>query len=366
MVPLRDVATLQRGYDLPVQDRTPGEVPVFAANGPVGSHNVPKVDGPGVVTGRSGTIGRVHHVDGAYWPLNTSLYVKDFHGNDSRYVYYLLRQMKLEQYGTGTGVPTLNRNIVHDVEVPVPPIEEQRRIAAILDHADALRAKRREALAHLDELTRSIFIDMFGDPTMNQMGWARATLGEVCGGRFRNGLSPSTSGSVRAKVLTLSAVTGSGFDGSAFKVSTFNATPPAGQSVSSHDLLVCRGNGNLKLVGRGYFAPHALPDVTFPDTIIAATVDPERCDRAFIEQVWGTRIIRAQIESAARTTNGTFKINQTMLSGIEFPLPDLDRQTEFGKRKADIATIKEQHRVALAELDALFSSLQSRAFRGEL
>jgi type I restriction enzyme, S subunit len=109
MLRLIEVATLQRGFDLPVQDRTAGEIPIFAANGPVGTHNVAKCLGPGVVTGRSGTIGKVHYVAQDYWPLNTSLFIKDFHGNYPRFIYYLLSWMKLEQFHEGTGVPTLNR-----------------------------------------------------------------------------------------------------------------------------------------------------------------------------------------------------------------------------------------------------------------
>ncbi|WP_161554194.1 restriction endonuclease subunit S [Stenotrophobium rhamnosiphilum] len=177
--PLEAVATLQRGYDLPVQDRRDGTVPIFAANGIVGFHAEHQARGPGVVTGRSGSIGKVHYSEGPYWPLNTSLYVKNFHGNEPRYIYWLLRQMRLEQYHEGTGVPTLNRNVVHRELVPVPPLPEQRRIAAILDKADALRAKRREAIAKLDQLLQSVFLDMFGDPVTNPKGWPKATIGEL-------------------------------------------------------------------------------------------------------------------------------------------------------------------------------------------
>ena len=140
-LPLLDVATLQRGYDLPIQDRAFGHVPIFAANGPVGTHNVPMCRGPGVVTGRSGTIGKVHYVEDDYWPLNTSLFVKDFHGNYPRFIFHLLSQLRLERFHEGTGVPTLNRNNVHTAKVVVPPLPEQRRIAGILDRAEALRAR---------------------------------------------------------------------------------------------------------------------------------------------------------------------------------------------------------------------------------
>ncbi|MBU1308573.1 MAG: restriction endonuclease subunit S, partial [Gammaproteobacteria bacterium] len=89
--PLKDVAHLKRGYDLPTQDRVEGEIPIFAANGKNGTHNEAKIKGPGVITGRSGTIGKVHFTEHDYWPLNTALYVTDFKGNDPKWVYYMLQ-----------------------------------------------------------------------------------------------------------------------------------------------------------------------------------------------------------------------------------------------------------------------------------
>ena len=127
--PLIEVATLQRGFDLPVQNRVPGLVPILASNGPVGYHNESKVIGPGVVTGRSGSLGHVQYVDQDYWPLNTSLWVKNFHGNDPRWIAHLLRNMNLQNFTRGSGVPTLNRNLVHVVEVIHPPVELQKKFA---------------------------------------------------------------------------------------------------------------------------------------------------------------------------------------------------------------------------------------------
>jgi type I restriction enzyme S subunit len=185
--PLIEVATLQRGHDLPVQDRVAGSYPIFAANGPVGFHDIAKCAGPGVVTGRSGTIGKVHFVEGAYWPLNTSLYVTDFHGNDPKWVYYMLRSFGLERFSQGAGVPTLNRNLVHGEPIRVPPLPEQRRIAAILDQADALRTQRREALAQLNSLTQSIFIEMFGDPSRCAPSFPSASLDALLSSPLQNG-----------------------------------------------------------------------------------------------------------------------------------------------------------------------------------
>lgn len=160
--PLVEVAKLQRGFDLPVQDREDGMVPVFAANGPIGTHSTAVCKGPGVITGRSGTIGKVHFVEGEYWPLNTSLFVVDFCGNHPKWVYYMLSAFGLERFSQGAGVPTLNRNLVHGELVEVPPFAEQQRVAAILDKADSLRRKRQEAIRLADEFLRAVFVDMFG------------------------------------------------------------------------------------------------------------------------------------------------------------------------------------------------------------
>lgn len=178
-VPLIQAATLQRGFDLPVQNRRPGNIPIFAANGPVGTHDEPMVRSPGVVTGRSGTIGKVHYVDRDFWPLNTSLFVNNFHGNHPKFIYYLLSQMHLERFHEGTGVPTLNRNNVHGVEIPLPPLSEQKRIADILDKADAIRRKRQEELETLATLRSSVFLRLFGDPRTKRTDWSETHLEDV-------------------------------------------------------------------------------------------------------------------------------------------------------------------------------------------
>jgi len=135
---LGEICTLQRGFDLPKKNRLTGQVPLMGSSGAIDFHNEAKVDGPGVITGRSGSIGGVFYVDNHFWPLNTTLYVKDYHGNYPRFVYYLLSSFDLKRFSSGTGVPTLNRNSVHGETVRVPEaFSEQKRIVAILDEAFA-------------------------------------------------------------------------------------------------------------------------------------------------------------------------------------------------------------------------------------
>ena len=137
---LKDVAPLQRGFDLPYSQMKSGVYPVVFSNGIGAYHSEYMIPGPGVITGRSGTIGKVHFVQQNYWPHNTSLWVTDFHGNYEKYVYYLFNRINWNALNSGSGVPTLNRNDVHEIEVELPPLSEQISIATALSDIDALIA----------------------------------------------------------------------------------------------------------------------------------------------------------------------------------------------------------------------------------
>jgi type I restriction enzyme S subunit len=155
-VNFKKVIVLKRGYDLPVQDRIEGKIPILGSNGILGYHNTPKVKGPGVVTGRSGTLGKVIRVDNDYWPLNTSLYSVDLVDNNYIYLEYFLQNFKLERFERGVGVPTLNRNLVHELDSMLPPIELQNQFA---DRIEAIEKQKKQAEVNLqksDDLFNSL------------------------------------------------------------------------------------------------------------------------------------------------------------------------------------------------------------------
>jgi type I restriction enzyme S subunit len=286
---------------------------------------------------------------------------------------FLLRYLKSPQ--AMAIYPQLGKGSVHrrraislrdlsTLTIPLLPIEEQHKIANILNIVDALRTKRRETIAFLDELTQSIFLDMFGDPAVNNQ-WPRVTLNSISSS-LRNGVSPSSKGKIRSKVLTLSAITGSSFKKEAWKFGYFTEKPPSRQTVTTSDFLICRGNGNVNLVGKGFFPTQEMTDTAFPDTIIAAKISPDLIEPRFLQHIWGTQGVRRKIESVARTTNGTYKVNQTGLGDVQFISPDFALQKRFANRTKQVDAIKQTHQAHLAQLDELFASLQYRAFRGEL
>ena len=250
---------------------------------------------------------------------------------DDRFLQYSLRRktQELQRQGRGVAQANINGSVLKATELPVPPLAEQQRIAGILDAADALRAKRRAALAQLDTLLQSTFLDMFGDPVTNPMGWEERTLGELAQNSFRNGLSPSTRGTVDGDVLTLSAITRGRFDFAARKSARFDKPPSPSQKLSTDTFLVCRGNGNRKLVGIGAYPDRSTSRVCFPDTMIGVAMSPSVMVPAYLQNVWRTRRVRRQIERGARTTNGTHKVNQRVLSSIVFPVPPAGLQLQY-------------------------------------
>lgn len=160
-VRLGTVMTLHRGYDLPNAQRKSGDVPVISSSGISGSHSVAKLVGENVITGRYGTIGEVFYHNGPCWPLNTTLFVEDFHGNDPKYVAYLLEAMlnALQIDGTDKStVPGVDRNVLHDLVVPyISDLASQKTTTRVLSAIDAKIANNKKLIAELEETARLIY-----------------------------------------------------------------------------------------------------------------------------------------------------------------------------------------------------------------
>ncbi|MGC4192890.1 MAG: restriction endonuclease subunit S [Thermomicrobiales bacterium] len=157
--------TLQRGIDITKAAQRPGSVPVISSGGVASYHDTAFAKGPGVVLGRKGVVGSVYYIDVDYWPHDTSLWVRDFHGNSPRFVYYFFRHMapELASMDVGSANPTLNRNHVHPKRTKWPPLSEQRAIAHILGTLDDKIELNRQMNQTLDELARTIFRSWFVD-----------------------------------------------------------------------------------------------------------------------------------------------------------------------------------------------------------
>jgi type I restriction enzyme, S subunit len=179
---LGDVLTLQRGFDLPERSRQEGNIPIISSSGISGYHDIAKVSGPGVITGRYGTLGEVFYIHGNYWPLNTTLYVRDFKGNEPLFISYFLRTLNLAHQNTAGAVPGLNRNALHLLPVTLPPLPTQRKIAAILSAYDDLIENNTRRIAILEEMAQSLYREWFVHfrfPGHEKNGMVESALGMI-------------------------------------------------------------------------------------------------------------------------------------------------------------------------------------------
>ena len=158
---LGEVITLKRGYDLPKRLRKNGTVPIVSSSGVTDTHAEAKVDPPGVVTGRYGTIGAVWFIEEPYWPLNTTLYVQNFKDNNERFIAYLLESLDLGALVSSAAVPGVNRNHLHPLPVKVPDRQLQASIAAALSAFDELIENNRQRIGILEEMTRLLYQEWF-------------------------------------------------------------------------------------------------------------------------------------------------------------------------------------------------------------
>ncbi|CWW40333.1 restriction endonuclease subunit S [Haemophilus influenzae] len=162
-IPLNEFITLQRGFDLPSNKRISGSVPVVASTGIAGYHNEIKVKAPGVVIGRSGSIGGGQYIEKDFFPLNTTLYVKDFKGHYPRFIYYLLKSIDFTSFNVGTGVPTLNRNHLSSILISDLGIDKEKEIANILGNLDQKIQLNTQINQTLEQIVQALFKSWFID-----------------------------------------------------------------------------------------------------------------------------------------------------------------------------------------------------------
>ena len=195
---INKIAPLQRGFDLPLRKIQKGNYPVVYSNGILRTHNEYKVKGEGVVTGRSGTIGKVTFVKENHWPHNTTLWVTNYFNNNKKFIYYFYLQLKLQRFNAGSTVPTLNRNDVHFLNKRIPnQIKEQQKIASFLSAIDEKLQQLTKKKELLEDYKKGIMQKIFSqeirfkdDSGNNYPDWQEKKLGQI--GKTFNGLTGKT------------------------------------------------------------------------------------------------------------------------------------------------------------------------------
>jgi len=265
---------------------------------------------------------------------------------------------------TGASYPAVSDRIIFDSRISLPPLAEQRRIADVLDRAEALRAKRRTALAQLDSLTESLFLDLFGDPLSNPKDWPTVRFEEICDRvtvgivvrpasyYVSKGVPALRSLNIKPRTIVLQDLV--------YFSETDNETKLKKTKLKAGDLVLVRSGQP----GTAAVVPPELDGVNAIDLLIA-TPHPKRTDATFLCEFFnspgGRDLVLSRQRGQVQKHLNVGSLNQAMI-----PLPPTELQREFARRVAAVEKLKTAQRASLAELDALFASLQHRAFRGEL
>jgi type I restriction enzyme S subunit len=276
---------------------------------------------------------------------------------------------QITKFVTGTAQQNFGPSHLKATKITLPPLAEQRRIAEVLDRAEALRAKRRAALAQLDSLTQSLFLDLFDDPATK--GWAMTSIagvvneadGGIRTGPFGSQLLHSEFTDRGIAVLGIDNAVANEFRwGERRFISEAKYRQLKRYTVRPGDVLITI----MGTCGRCAVVPDDIPSAINTKHLCCITLDPTKCLPIFLHAYFLRHPIA--LKYLNQTAKGAIMsgLNMGLIKGMPLPLPPIPLQREFARRVTAVEKLKTAHRASLAELDALFATLQHRAFRGEL
>jgi type I restriction enzyme S subunit len=356
--------TLKRGKDLTRSEFRIGTVPVAGSNGVIGFHDTANVKGPGVTVGRSGSVGRVTYYEEDFWAHNTALFVTNYHGNDPRFAAYFLDYLRLGRFGSGVSVPTLDRNSFRNLPVTVPPLPEQRKIAAVLGTVQKAIEQQERSIQTTTELKKTLMKKLFteglrGEPQKKtEIGlvpesWEVVRLEKVC--TFKSGGTPSKQNPEY-------------WQGSIPWVSPKDMKKPRLSDVIDHisDSALEDGSslapaGSVFVVVRGMIlakdVPVALAEVplAFNQDMKAIIPGPSIVPSFLLYALCAFKGNLAQ--KIGRSAHGTMTLMSSELEQFSIPLPDLQTQEEIAAAIKHSEQTYEQHCRKRSALSDLFRTL---------
>jgi type I restriction enzyme S subunit len=312
--------------------------------------------------------GIAYRISGKTWVNNHAHVLRPRSQVDLAYLCRILENFDVSAFISGTTRAKLTKARASQLPIPLPPLEEQRRIAAILDEADDIRRERRLALEKLNELQQAIFHEMFGNPVTNSKTWDEGyNLGElaeivsgVTKGRELNGkdtqlVSYVTVINVQDRALNLDVV------------KTIEATENEIRRyrLQQNDLLLTEGGDPDKL-GRGTLWNNELPECIHQNHVFRVRLISETLHPVFLNWLVGSERGKRYFLRSAKQTTGIASINMTQLRSFPLIMPPRTLQDDFAARIDAIAALRRKASKSQSKLDALFASLQHRAFAGTL
>ena len=368
--PLGEVAEFldSRRRPITASERIPGPYPYYGANGQQDSVGDYIFDEPLILLAEDGgpfdqpDRGIAYAIEGKTWVNNHAHVLRPRDHTRLRYLVRVLENYDVTPWITGSTRAKLTKAGAFKIQIPLPPLAEQKRLAGILDAADAVRAKRREALAQLDTLIQSTFLDMFGDPVTNPMGWDVVAFESIGNSRLGKMLDKGKEvGNCQFPYLANTNVQWGRFDLAALRTMDFSESDCEEFELEDGDLLICEGGE----VGRTAIWHGAHDRIYFQKALHRVRLDPTVAVPEYVFQFMWFMAKNGGFRDL--TTSATIAhLTGVKLKRLPCPRPPLELQHRFAAIVKSVEHQKDRQRAHLAELDTLFASLQSRAFRGNL
>lgn len=286
---------------------------------------------------------------------------------DSAFLVHLLQRFPPTVLIKDPAYPSIRLGDIESMRVFAPTeSSDKQRIAELLDRAEALRTKRRAALAHLESLAQSIFLNMFGDPTTNPKGWPRKVLGKLITVGPQNGLyKPADDYGTGTPILRIDAF----YDGAVTKLASLKRVRLSPQEQESYALregeIVINRVNSREYLGKSAIIPPLTETTVFESNMMRLDVDRDILHPQYLIEYLQTQIVRAHVLRSAKDAVNQSSINQQDVKAIPLVVPPMDVQLLFAQRIRSVAHLRATHVSSGTELDTLFASLQHRAFRGD-
>jgi type I restriction enzyme, S subunit len=287
-----------------------------------------------------------------------------------KFLYFYLNSIrkKVLNDAYGGAQPHISQGYVKNLKISLPPLENQKKIAAILDKADELRRNDKKILEKFDRLAQSIFLEMFGDPVMNEKGWEKLSLGEIAS-EIKYGTNAKSFDNYQEGSIPVIRIPNINFGYVNFRDLKYSTLPKKeleNVSLKKGDLLFVRSNGNPDYIGRCAMYNSDF-DAVFASYLIRVKVNRNISIRPdFIAYHINYKSFRRRVIREARTTAGNYNLNTAGLRSFELITPPIELQNRFATIIEKIENQKELCQQSLQKSEELFQSMLQRAFRGEL
>ena len=360
MVKLGDACDIKNGRDHKKVNNPNGIYPIIGSGGIMGYADDYLCDKCATIIGRKGSINNPIYVESKFWNVDTAFALCTKEALDSKFFYYFCTIYNFEKHNKATTLPSLTKTDLLEIQIPLPPLATQKRIAEILDAADALRRKDHELLKKYDELAQAIFIDMFGDPVKNEKGVSLNTLIKINPTKSEIKIDDNDE-------VTFTPMSNIGEDGSFnnTEIRKYAQVKSGFTYFREDDVLFAKITPCMEN-GKGAIAKELKNGIGFGSTEFHILRPNENLNSQFLFHLTKLNSFRVFAEANMTGSAGQKRVPTDFFKKIKIDTTRLEKQDEFAKAMNILLLQKHLINKDIIDSKNLFLTLIQKAFKGEL